>query len=209
MYPMTFINIFWKRDFTLYNIKEYTSIIRERLSDYRFYHSLCVAESAKMLAKRYGANEEKAEVAGILHDVMKESTTEEQLEMIEKAGMTITPLEKSQKKFYHQISGAAYAKAVLKLDDTEILDAIRYHTTGRADMTLMDEIVYLADFISADRDYTDVDVMRRKVEESKEQGLLYATLYTIRSVTEKGSILHPDTVNAYNWIITKYFNTGK
>ncbi|MGN1202500.1 MAG: bis(5'-nucleosyl)-tetraphosphatase (symmetrical) YqeK, partial [Eubacterium sp.] len=129
----------------MYNIKEYTALIRERLSDYRFYHSLCVAESAKALAKRYGADEEKAQTAGILHDIMKENTKAEQLEIIEKAGMTITPLEKSKKKFYHQISGAAYAKAMLGIEDTEILDAIRYHTTGRENMSLMEQIVYLAD----------------------------------------------------------------
>lgn len=190
----------------MYNINEYTKLIRERLSDYRFYHSLCVAESAKQLAHRYGADEEKAEVAGILHDIMKECSIEEQLDIIEKAGMTITDLEKGSKKFHHQISGAAYAKAVLGIEDEEILDAIRYHTTGRAGMTLMDEIVYLADFISADRDYKDVDIMRKKVDESKEEGLLYATGYTIKSVIKKQNVLHPDTVNAYNWLIRKYFN---
>lgn len=193
----------------MYNIEEYTELIRERLSDYRFYHSICVAQSAKALARRYGADEEKAETAGILHDIMKESTKSEQLEMIEKAGMTITPLEKSKKKFYHQISGAAYAKAVLGIEDSEILNAIRYHTTGRANMSLMEEIIYLADFISADRDYEDVDVMRKKVVEGKEQGLLYAASYTIISNIKKGSILHPDTVNAYNWVLNTYFNKDK
>ena len=73
-------------------------------------------------------------------------------------------------------------------------------------MSLMDEIVYLADFISADRDYKDVDIMRQKVEESKEQGLLYASAYTIKSNVKKGSLLHPNTVNAYNWFLNTYFN---
>lgn len=190
----------------MYNIQEYTKLIRERLSDYRFYHSLCVAESAKALARRYGADEHKAEVAGILHDITKECPPEEQLKIIEKAGVAVTPLEKAGKKFYHQISGSTYVKAQLGIDDTEILDAIRYHTTGRANMTLMDEIVYLADFISADRDYNDVDIMRKKVEEGKEYGLLYATEYTIKSVVQKNALLHPDTVNAYNWIIETYFS---
>lgn len=189
----------------MYNINEYQNIIKERLSDYRFYHSLCVAESAKALAKKYGADEEKAEVAGILHDICKESTKAEQLEIIEKAGMTITDFEKSKKKFYHQISGAAYAKVVLGIEDEEILNAIRYHTTGRADMTLLDEIVYLADFISADRDYDDIDNIRAEAEKGKEHGMLYATKYTIVSNIKKNSTLHPETVNAYNWILNTYF----
>lgn len=190
----------------VYNIDEYKSLIRQRLSDYRFYHSLCVAECAKELAKRYNADEEKAEVAGILHDVCKEASKEEQLEIIKKAGMTISDFEIKQKKFYHQISGAAFAKAELGIEDAEILDAIRYHTTGRAGMTLMDEIVYLADFISADRDYDDIENIRAEAEKSKEQGILYATRYTIKSVADSGKLLHPDTVNAYNWLLETYFD---
>ena len=84
------MNIFQKRDFTLYNIQEYTKLIRERLSDYRFHHSLCVAESAKALARRYGADEHKAEVAGILHGITKECSPEEQLEIIEKVSYDLT-----------------------------------------------------------------------------------------------------------------------
>lgn len=190
----------------MYNIQEYTKIIRERLSDYRFYHSLCVAESARLLAKRYGADEEKAEVAGILHDITKECSEIEHLEIIKKADMPISPLEKSGKKFYHQMSGSAYANVILGIEDKEILDAIRYHTTGRENMSIMDEIIYLADFISADRDYEDVDIMRQQVEKGKEYGLLYATEFTIKSVVSKNALLHPDTVNAYNWILNTYFN---
>lgn len=193
----------------MYNIDRYKSIIKERLSEYRFYHSVCVAESAKSLAERYGADVQKAEVAGILHDICKEASKAEQLEIIEKAGMTITDFEKSKKKFYHQISGAAYAKAVLGIEDEEILGAIRYHTTGRADMTLLEEIVYLADFISADRDYDDIDNIRAEAEKGKEQGMLYAAKYTIVSNIKKNSMLHPDTVNAYNWILNTYFKDSK
>lgn len=190
----------------MYNIKEYTEIIRGRLSDYRFYHSLCVAQSAKELAGRYGADGEKAEAAGILHDITKECSKAEQLEIIEKAGMAVTELERENKKFLHQLSGCAYIKTELGINDAEILGAVRYHTTGRENMTLMEEIIYLADFISADRTYDDVDIMRNKVEEGKEQGMLYAASYTIRSVVKSGKILHPDTVNAYNWILNTYFN---
>lgn len=193
----------------MYNIEEYKAIIRERLSDYRYHHSLCVAESARELAKKYGADEHKAEVAGILHDSMKESKKSQQLEIIEKAGLYLTDLELSNKKFYHQVSGAAFAKAELGIEDKEILDSIRYHTTGRAGMSLMEQIIYLADFISADRDYTDVDIMREKVELSKEEGLLYSTRYTIVSVINKGRVLHPDTVDAYNWILTEFFSKNK
>lgn len=193
-----------KGDFTVYNNEEYIALIKSRLSDYRFYHSVCVSESAKALAKKYGADENKAELAGILHDVMKEASAEEQLDVIEKAGWSLAPYEKNQPKFFHQLSGAAYIKSVLKIDDEEIINAVRYHTTGRAGMSLMEEIIYLADFISADRNYKDVDVMRKMTEKSKEDGMIYAMGYTINRVVKNQNFLHPETVNAYNYMINKF-----
>lgn len=201
MFRTKYVIIFQKRVFIVYNIEEYRTIIREKLSDYRFYHSLCVCESAMVLAERFGADVHKAEVAGILHDVMKESSPQEQLDVIAKANMHITDFEKSQLKFYHQISGSAYAKAILGIDDEEILNAIRYHTTGRDNMSLLEQVIYLADFISADRDYQDVDIMRQQVEKGRRAGMLYATEFTIKSVVDKENMLHPDTVAAYNWLI--------
>lgn len=185
----------------MYDTEAYMKLIKERLSDYRFYHSVCVAESAVQLAKRFGADEEKARVAGILHDVMKEETKENQLAVIEKAGMKMTELEKKNKKVYHQMSGAAYVKEELGITDDEIINAIRYHTTGRRSMSLMEKIIYLADFISADRDYEDVDVMRRKVKEGMEEGMLYAFRYTIVDLVNQCKEIHPDTLDAYNWVI--------
>lgn len=189
----------------MYNIEEYKKTIRERLSDYRYYHSLCVAEAARQLAVRYNADADKAEAAGLLHDAMKESSREEQLEYIRLSGMEMTPFEQRYDKFLHQISGAAFARVRFSITDDELLGAIRWHTTGRADMTLMEEIVYLADFISADRDYKDVDVMREKTLSSKEEGLLYCTQYSIRSVVKKERVLNTDTVDAYNYILNTYF----
>lgn len=185
----------------MYDTEAYMKLIKERLSDYRFYHSVCVAESAVQLAKRFGADEEKARVAGILHDVMKEETKENQLAVIEKAGMKMTELEKKNKKVYHQMSGAAYVKEELGITDDEIINAIRYHTTGRRSMSLLEKIIYLADFISADRDYEDVDVMRCKVEEGMEEGMLYAFRYTIVDLVNQCKEIHPDTLDAYNWVI--------
>lgn len=185
----------------MYDTEAYMKLIRERLSDYRFYHSVCVAESAVQLAKRFGADEEKARVAGILHDVMKEESKKTQLAVIEKAGMKMTELEKKNKKVYHQMSGAAFVKEELGITDEEIINAIRYHTTGRRGMSLMEKIIYLADFISADRDYDDVDVMRSKVEEGMEEGMLYAFRYTIVDLVNQCKEIHPDTLDAYNWVI--------
>ena len=85
----------------MYDIEKYTQIVKDRLSDYRFYHSVCVSESAKALARRYGADENKAELAGILHDICKEDSLEDQLDIINRAGYSMTELELNNKNCYH------------------------------------------------------------------------------------------------------------
>ena len=180
---------------------EYKVLIRERLSDYRYFHSMCVAKSAMILAEKYGGNVEKAYLAGLLHDIMKETDNEIQLQTAEKIGIILSPLERGNIKLYHAISGYAYCKSELNIADDELLNSIRYHTTARADMTLLDKIIYIADFISDDRDYDDVDIMREKAKISLECAMEYAMKYTIVDLVKKGQTIHPDTISAYNQII--------
>ena len=152
----------------------------------------------------HGVDEEKAEVAGLLHDITKETDNAVQLEIIKNNGIELHSFDKKSDKFLHQASGAGMA-IKLGIDDMDIINSIRYHTTGKANMTMLEQIVYLADFISADRDYPDVDVIRKETEKGIEYGLLYGTAYTIKSVAKRQIPLHPLTVEAYNWILDEYF----
>ena len=188
----------------MYNNDEFINRIAERLSEKRFQHSMNVAESAKELAKKFGADEEKAYTAGILHDIMKEENIDIQLEYIAKNGDDTEKLKFANTQIYHQMSGAAYCKIELGIDDEDILTAIRYHTTGRRGMTLLEKVVYTADFISADRCYTDVDVMREKAAESLEDAMLYSLRYTISDLTKKAKPIHIDTVECYNDILENF-----
>ena len=110
----------------------------------------------------------------------------------------LNEIEKSAEKLWHAISGAAYIEHILKIEDQEIITAVRYHTTARENMTQLDKLLYLADFTSADRDYDDIDIMRQKVEISMEAALDYALSYTINDLVSRGKPLHIDTVKAYN-----------
>ena len=175
----------------MYDTEKYAKILKDTLSDRRFYHSLCVSQSAIKLAKRYGVDEEKAEVAGLLHDITKETDNAVQLEIIKNNGIELHSFDKKSDKFLHQASGAGMA-IKLGIDDMDIINSIRYHTTGKANMTMLEQIVYLADFISADRDYPDVDVIRKETEKGIEYGLLYGTAYTIKSVAKRQIPLHPN-----------------
>lgn len=180
---------------------EYVSLIRDRLSDYRFNHSMCVADKAVELAKKYGVDADKAYVAGILHDVTKEETLGIQRELIESDGTIMTELELGNKNIYHQMSGAAYVRQNLHIDDEDILGGIRYHTTGRANMTDFEMVIYLADFTSADRHYPDVDIMRQETDKGLLDGMLYSLRYTITSLANSNKTIHPDTIHCYNWVV--------
>ena len=178
-------------------------LIRSKLELRRFQHSLNVAESARYLAEKYGGDAGKAYTAGLLHDIMKNSSPEEQLGVITEAGIELLPEERANRKLWHAIAGAAYIRKVMGIDDRELYLAVRYHTTGRANMTLLEKIVYLADYISAERDYKDVDVMRKLCDESMDEAVLYALEFGIPDLVRRGSVIHPDSLDLYNEAVMK------
>ena len=179
------------------------TLIRSKLNADRFNHSLNVADSAKELALSYGADADKAYTAGLLHDVMKNASPEEQLGVLSEAGIELMPVERENKKLWHAIAGAAYVKFVMGIDDRDIIRAVRYHTTGRAGMSLVERIVYLADYISADRNYNGVEDMRRLCRSDSDEAILYALTFGIPDLVSKGRVIHPDSIDLYNEVIIK------
>lgn len=182
-------------------LSEYRKILYSKLDEYRINHSECVSECAATLAQIYGADTEKARLAGLMHDVMKNASAAEHIDELEKAEIGLTSLELRNHKVWHQISGAAFLKNNGIVSDEEILGAVRWHTTGRADMTLLEKVVYIADFISADRDYPDVGVVRKLAEKSLEEAILYTARYTVRKLVSADLPVHPATVDCYNDMI--------
>lgn len=187
----------------------YLEIIRERLSAERYHHSVCVSRAAVELAKQYGCDPEKAECAGILHDVMKETGIEEQRAVIAKAGIQLCEVEQKTPKLLHAIAGAAYAEQMLAVSDRDILGAIRYHTTGRPGMSLLEKILYLADFISIERTYDGVEVMRAAAKHGLEPAIFTGLAFSIRDLSVRGGAIHPDTINAYNEMILSGATNGQ
>lgn len=180
---------------------QYIPIIRPFLSEKRFHHSLCVADAAVKLAPVCGADIRKAEICGLLHDIMKEADPDYQLQIMKKWGIILDIVMQNSKKLWHAKSGAAYCALELKIQDREMLDAISFHTTARAGMTPLDRTLYLADFISDDRDYDDVDEMRKAVSCGVREGMRYALRYTICDLASRDKAIHPDTLAAFNEII--------
>lgn len=184
-------------------IEQYIEIIRPRLSDSRFNHSLNVAKEAVRLAKKYGADPHKAEVAGVLHDVMKDTEPEAQLQILERFGIILTELERSAPKLWHAMSGAAFIEHELKLGDPEIIGAVRYHTTGRQNMTLLEKVLFIADFTSEERTYDGVEHMREAADKSLEKAMIEGIVFTVKDLADNENPIHPDTIAAYNEIVIK------
>lgn len=181
--------------------EEFKNLISEKLKESRFVHSLAVADSAKYLAEKYGCDEEKAYTAGLLHDVMKNASDAEQLSVIAKAGWKLTDCEKANKKLWHAIAGAAYMKTELQIEDDDLIEAVRYHTTARKNMSILEKVIYVADFISADRDYPEVDEVRQAAGRSLEKAMMAGLEFCIHEIVNRKQVLHPDSVDAYNEII--------
>lgn len=187
----------------MYTAEELTDILDIRLSKKRYQHSLNVAEEARRLAEFYSyADPEKAYAAGLIHDICKEIPKEEQLAMVKGSAMDVTGVELVTPPLYHAIAGAWYAEQALNVRDTDVLNAVRYHTVGRAKMSRLEEIIYLADLISADRSYKDVGKMRRFAYQSIEKAMLEALKFSVTDVVGKGSMLPRHTIEAYNHYIS-------
>ena len=122
------------------------------MDDSRFEHTLGVMYTCGALAMRYGYDLEKAMLAGLMHDCAKCMPNAKKLKAAEKNHLEITDLERKNPFMLHAKLGAFLAKKKYDIEDREILDAIRWHTTGRPDMTMLDKIVYIADYIEPQRD---------------------------------------------------------
>lgn len=187
-------------------IEKYKDLLQSKLNEKRYYHSLCVASEAKRLAEDLGADPDKMYLAGLLHDITKNTSDNEQLQLFNEFGIMLTAVEKASPQIWHAMSGALYVQKELKITDEEIISAIRYHTTGKAGMTLSQKIVYLADLTSADREYIDVDDIRKLAENDIDKAIFAVLKFTVNNMSSKGKPLHPDTLDAYNEYAVKYNN---
>lgn len=190
------------------SFEEYEAEVKKHLTPERFFHSQCVAAEAAKLAERYGADVEKARLAGILHDVMKDTPQEEQLKILREFGIILTDTQQRNPKLWHSLSGAAYCQNVLGVADREILDAIACHTSGKKDMALLQKVLFVADYISADRDYPGIGVMRDAAWRSLEETIVKGVAWTLNDLSSQGRPIDPDSVYAYNDAL-KILTAGK
>ena len=186
-------------------VEELRPIAMSYLKPKRMPHVLGTAEEAAKLARRFGADETRARAAGLLHDCTKKLDMAEQLALCEQYDIRLDPLERKALKLLHAKTGAAIARHVYGVDD-EVYEAILYHTTGRAGMSLMEKILYLADYIEPSREFAndpDVVRLREAVYENIDRGLLLGLAMTIDEMEGMGNPVHHDTLDARDYLIEK------
>ncbi len=184
-------------------MKEKIAFLEQRLSPKRFRHSCNVARAARQLAQRYGADVERAYFAGLMHDICKEEPYEFQRELMLAGDFPPDEAELHSRKLWHGIAGARMLQTEFGVQDEEILKAVRYHTVGHEKMSLLEEIIYIADMISDEREYKGVGKMRKLAHENLQEAMLEALRDAMISVVKKGVMLPQNTVSAYHYYLSQ------
>lgn len=182
-------------------LEKLRDIVRKRVTEKRYIHTLGVEEKAVELAKKYGVNEEKVRVAAILHDIAK-SMKIDKMEEICKANFSDELTEEDMKisEILHGFVGYIIVRDELKIDDIEILEAIKYHTIGKKGLSLLGRIIYIADGIEKNRVYPGVDKIRELVNRNLDEGIIYEIDRKIVYLESVGGKIHKNTLEMRNWL---------
>lgn len=182
-----------------YDLNKLEKLAKDTLSEKRFHHTQCVVKQAVKLAEIYGCDSHKAAVAAWLHDICKEQKSSEQLQWLTKFGIMLDSVQLKQPKTWHGMAACGFMKEKLGITDKQILHAVACHTTGSGDMSTFDEIIYLADLTSEERDYPDVQLMRDLAENAGTgQAMKAALQYIIGDIVKRGMSISRDSFEAYN-----------
>ncbi|WP_026884862.1 bis(5'-nucleosyl)-tetraphosphatase (symmetrical) YqeK [Clostridium akagii] len=187
----------------MWNEEQMRNYLKENLSQGRYNHSLGVEDAAEKLAKQYGANIKKAKIAGLIHDCAKEIDKKEILDICRKNGVDIDYVLEANPSLLHGAAGAIMAQKVMGVEDEDILSAIKNHTIGKSDMSLLEKVIYLADYIETSRKFPGIEELRNAAFRSLDEALILSFDKTIEVVISRGNLIHKDTVEARNFIICK------
>lgn len=185
-----------------YGAKPQLDWLRERAYAYlkpkRIPHVAGCEQEASKLALRWGEDPGDAAEAGILHDITKKLSMDEQLILAEKYGIVFDKFERENIKLTHAITGAALSKELFGVPE-RIYSAIRWHTTGRADMTLLEKIIYIADYIEPTRDFEGVERLRQLAYEDIDSAMALGLRMSLEELRQSGIEPHGATVSALAW----------
>ena len=189
-----------------YGVKPELSWLRAHSRPYlkpkRVKHVSGVEKTAVKLARRWGEDEHSAAVAGILHDITKSFPIEKQLKLCEKYGIMLETAERETPALLHALTGAAFSRELFGISDA-VYGAIRWHTTGRPEMTKLEKILYLADYVEPTRDFEGVQKLRELCFEDLDRAMALGLKMSLEEIRARGDLPFRDTVDAYAYYSQK------
>ncbi len=185
---------------------DFKSYLRENLSEERYLHSLGTQKAAVELAERFSGDVEKAAFAGLVHDIAKELPKARLYELAEVYGLQLDEVEKASPGLLHGPVGAEILRHEYGVADEEILLSIKNHTTGAANMSKLEKIIYLADLIEENREFDGMILLREYAMKSLDQAIVFAMKCSIKHLLKKEILIHKSTVEAYNYLIMEKEN---
>ena len=180
--------------------------LKNMLDEKRYLHTLGVVNSAIQLCSIYNCDVEKAKIASLLHDIAKQMSEDKSSQLIDKYNIQLDELEKSKMQLLDSKLATAIAKYEYNIQDIDILNAVSYHTTGRDNMTKLEMIVCLADYIEENRTFKGVDKIRELSKINLEYALYYALNKTIIHLAENNEQIHLNSIKARNFLLEKSKN---
>lgn len=192
----------------MYDIDKIKNDLKDSLSDYRYEHSLLVAKEAKNLAVHYEIDKDKAYLAGLVHDIAKEFSNEENIKWIKKGKLSKDLLSDENIKIAHSYVGAIVVKEIYNLDD-EICSAVKYHTVGNLKMNLLDKIIFIADKIGR-KDTSDfIEELKEKAYKNIDEAMLFFFIHQQEKFEKKGKKLHTDTLEFIKYLNAVLINSDE
>jgi len=191
---------------SIMNFEKTRAWIKSRLSEERYLHSLGTEQTAKELAQRFGVDEEKAAFAGLIHDNAKNISYEDMLRIIKENNFDMEEDVKTNQKILHAYLGSYLAKKDLNINEPEILDAIKYHTTGRVNMNTLEKIIFLADKIEAntrDIDFRCEVLNILNESNSLDKAVLHCVERTIKSLLDRKLHINSITIDVWNYYLNR------
>ena len=189
-------------DFRRLPMEKLEQVVTCLLKPSRVAHVLGCRDTAIALAKHWGADEVDAARAGLLHDITKALDGERQLTLAEEYGIILTAFQQKNPKTLHALTGSLVAEQLFG-ENEAVVQAIRHHTTGKADMNLLEKIIYIADYMEPNRNFPGVEKLRELAFSDLDEALKLGLTMTLNLLNQQGSEVSPESRDALNWLNEK------
>jgi predicted HD superfamily hydrolase involved in NAD metabolism len=187
----------------MWNEKQMLNYLYINLKESKLKHSLSVSETAVTLAEKYGENIEKARISGLVHDCAKCMKDEELIKVARDHEIQLDEIYLTNPSILHGLVASIIAKEVMGIEDEDMLMAIRYHTTGRKHMSVLEKIIYIADYIEPLRAFDGVEELRSLSNIDLDAAVVKSLESAIKYVISQNGLLHTDTIHARNYLLSK------